>query len=64
MPVVLGVDGSGVSSALRGVAVSLVGFVLTRLGDRSGAIEDYQAHIQGIGMAQLMLQDMCNACEY
>jgi hypothetical protein len=48
LPSVPGVAGSGVSSGLRGVAASVVGFVLTRFGDPSGAIEDYQGFLQSI----------------
>lgn len=42
VPFVTGVAGCSVSFGLRGVEVSSVGFVLTRLGDRSGAIDHYR----------------------
>lgn len=53
LPLVLGVtgNGNGVSSCLRGVAASVVGFVLTRLGDLSGAMEDYQGFLQSINIS-------------
>lgn len=48
LPSIPGVAGNGVSSGLRGVAASVVGFVLTRFIDLPGAIEDYQAFSQSI----------------
>jgi hypothetical protein len=51
LPLVAGVTGNGASSGLRDVAASVVGFVLTRLSDLSGAIEDYRGILPFIHMS-------------